>query len=233
MSASSDLPAGLPEPLRALAQRLGAEAHGTAAAVTLEQRGWMREDARSPERRFTARQRIELTRPAFIWRARCGPLGAITIEDALIDDEGYLAVRALGLLPLATLQHDAMLTKGELIRYLAELPWAPDALLRNRHLQWQMLDDRRFRVAAHLAQCEAHVTMRLDADGRVEQIDASDRPRREGDRFVPREWRGRFWDYDLVGGRLIPRNAQVAWILDGAECVVWRGEIVAWALASR
>ncbi|HVY81225.1 MAG TPA: DUF6544 family protein [Steroidobacteraceae bacterium] len=76
--------ASLPEPLRALAQRLGAEALGTAAAVTLEQRGWMRDDARSPERRFTAHQRIELTRPAFIWRARCGPLRAIRIEDALI-----------------------------------------------------------------------------------------------------------------------------------------------------
>ncbi len=46
--------------------------------------GWMRDDARSPERRFTAHQRIELTRPAFIWRARCEPLRAIRIEDALI-----------------------------------------------------------------------------------------------------------------------------------------------------
>ena len=46
-------------------------------------------------------------------------------------------VLALGFIPLVRAQHTTALQRGELMRYLAELAWAPDAILHNPHLRWR------------------------------------------------------------------------------------------------
>lgn len=46
--------------------------------------------------------------------------------------------------------------------------------------------------------------------------------------MTPHPWQGRFWDYAKIDGKLIPRQAEVAWDLDGQEFVYWRGRIRSW-----
>ena len=45
--------------------------------------------------------------------------------------EGRFDIVALGFIPIARAKHTPALVRGELMRYLAEIPWAPDAILCN------------------------------------------------------------------------------------------------------
>ncbi len=180
--------------------------------------------------RFRARQRISLERPEFAWLARTGPFGCVHVLDSMADGRGRLEVRAIGLLKLAGAGGRGPAAKGELMRYLAELAWAPDAIPRNPTLGWTVVDDRTLRVAAGAGEARGEVTLSLDENGRIGGVSAPDRPRREGAGFVERPWRGRFMEYRRHAGRWLPFAAEVAWVLDGEAFIAWRGALLDWRL---
>jgi hypothetical protein len=217
---------GLPGEVRDLAARLGA---ACGSLVTLRQRGTMRDSPEGRERRFRAVQTIRLQRPEFAWRASAGPFGCIAILDALQGGEARLEVTLLGLLRIAHIGGGAAIAKGEIMRYLAELAWAPDAILCNRALVWTVVDARTLRVGAAAGEAQAEVELRLDDSGRIGHVQAEDRPRKEGRGFVERPWRGRFFDYRQHLGRWLPFAGEVGWVLDGQSFVAWRGELLGWS----
>jgi hypothetical protein len=51
------------------------------------------------------------------------------VTDAFANERGDLQVKVLGLFPIARIHGGDQIAKGEAMRYLAELPWAPDALV--------------------------------------------------------------------------------------------------------
>lgn len=223
------LNASLPEAVAALARRLGAQP-STGGSVSLTQRGWMRGEAGGRPMRFTARQSIALERTAFEWRAAAGPFGCIAVTDALEEARPLLAAHLLGLIPIARLSEGDALLKGEVMRYLAELAWAPDAILANPWLEWRVRDDARLCVGHGEGAARGQVELSLDAEGRIGAVFTPDRPRREGGAFVPRPWSGRFFDYRRHAGRWLPFAAEVSWILGGTSFVAWHGEIESWSL---
>lgn len=220
----------LPVEVRDLARRYGASDARPEHRVALRQKGVMRDGPHNRWAAFRAEQSISLTRPAFRWTARTGPLGLVTVTDALRCGQPRLEVRAFGLLTLARQAVTPALTKGELMRYLAELPWAPDALLHNRALDWEVLAPARLRVSAACGADRAAVDLHLGDDGLVAAISAAGRPRMEGVRTVERPWWGRFGDYRSHAGRRLPFRAEVGWRLEDQDVVVWRGFIVDWAM---
>jgi hypothetical protein len=114
-----------PAEVVALAIRLGADVKSE--RVHLTQRGTMTEGPEKSWMRFSATDAIELATTAFDWRARTGPLPCLTVIDRLSPEDARSEVRLLGMLPLARSPSDeAALRKGQIMRYLAELPWAPD-----------------------------------------------------------------------------------------------------------
>jgi hypothetical protein len=139
----------LPGAVRDLALRLGASPARIAGPVHLTQTGSMKlrldTDGWLP---FRASQTLEVTRCAFSWRARFWPMGYLSVLDALVDGEGRMDVTAFGVFPLVRSGSSAALTKGELQRYLAELPYAPDAILHNPALEWREVDRNRVAVAS-------------------------------------------------------------------------------------
>ena len=200
----------------------------------LTQRGTMRDRPEDRDIRFSARQTIDLHRPAFEWRASAGPFGCISVLDALNNKEARLEVRAFHLLRIAGVKGGAALAKGNIMRYLAELAWAPDAILCNHSLVWTVIDARTLRVGARQpqiqAQAQGEVELQLDDDGRIAGIVAQDRPRKERAGFVERPWRGRFHDYRQHHGRWLPFAGEVGWVLDGEAFMAWRGTILNWDL---
>ncbi|MDR3534634.1 MAG: hypothetical protein P4L90_29230 [Rhodopila sp.] len=181
--------------------------------------------------RFSAIETIDLRRSEFEWRASTGPFGCITVNDALKDAQATLEVRLFGCIRIAAAKSQPAAVKGEIMRYLAELAWAPDAILSNNALIWTVIDDRSFRVSAGHDNTRGTVDLRLDDNGRIDSISAEDRPRQEGGRFVERHWHGRFFDYRLHQGRWLPFAGEVGWVLDGALFTAWRGEITSWAVS--
>ena len=219
-----------PVEVRALAQRCGASQARPKHRVTLRQAGEMRDGPDGRWTPFRAEQSISLSRPAFRWTARTGPLGLVTVVDALRGGEPHLEARAFGVVTLVRPPVTAALTKGELMRYLAELPWAPDAMLHNRALAWQVLNPGRLRVSAACGEGLAAVDLHLGDDGLVAAVSAADRPRMEGRRTVERPWWGRFCDYRSHAGRRLPFRAEVGWRLQDREVAVWRGLVTAWSM---
>jgi hypothetical protein len=217
----------IPPEVLALAQRIGAKADHERAMVHLTQTGRMRTGEEAPWMTFTARQSIAVVHCAFDWRARTGPFHLEWIRDTLENGAGNLSVKALGLIPMARFDPSAALTRGQLIRYLAELPLAPDAMICNDWLVWRSLDQNRLSVSAGTGDKAAEVIFTLDPDGLVGEAFA-ERPRAVGSGFVPTPWRGRFSDYRLHKGRRLPFAAEVEWKIDGSACVVWQGRMESW-----
>ena len=218
----------LPPALIALADRLGARAN-FGLTVALSQSGRMRTSADAPWQPFEALQTISLTECAFDWRARSGPLRMIRIQDALIEGAGRLDVRALGLVPLAKIAPSAELTRGELIRYLAEIALAPDAILRNPDIRWRVEGSGRLIAGAGFGATTAEVVLTLDGDGRIGEAYAPDRGALVDGVTVPKPWRGVFSDYRHHNGVWLPFFAEVSWGGPEGEWVYWQGDMKTWS----
>lgn len=216
----------LPPEVERLAIRLGAAPKKPPPVIRIRQRGRMRQDGASAWMKFHATQTISIPSCGFDWRARMGPLGLIHVRDAFAGGEGVLDVRLLGLFPIARAGGTEDVTRGELMRYLAELPWAPDAILWNRALQWRI--DAPGRIAVRVGAMKAEVFLELTPEGVVGGISAPARPRSVGKSFVPTPWLGRFSDYRSHAGRLIPFAGEVGWRIDGKEEICWQGQIEDW-----
>lgn len=189
----------------------------------------MRQDGSSRWMRFAARQWIDAAGPQFDWTARCGPAGLIRVRDALLDGEGRVDVRLLGIVPVARAS-GAAVTRGEVMRYLAELPWCPDAILRNRQIAWEVEGGDRLTASLRLGEIEGRVLLELDGEGRVGAISAPDRPRSTKRGIVETPWWGRFSDYRRIDGRQVPFRGEVGWEEDGRRFTVWEGRIIEWSV---
>jgi hypothetical protein len=154
---------------------------------------------------------------------------AIRVRDALQGGAGRMQTRILGLIPVARVGPSPTLTRGELMRYLAELAWAPDALLLNPTLRWRELEGGRgLAVGAGMGEAAAEIELNLNADGRIGVAFAPDRPRVVDDGFVPTPWRGRFATYRLSEGVWTPVEAEVDWQIDGEWVTCWEGQVKEW-----
>ena len=111
--------------------------------------------------------------------------------------------------------------EAQVLRYLAELPWVPHALLANRELVWREVDPTTVEVSA------SGVTVRLgfDADGDIVAALAAERPRIVGRHVVRTPWSGTFADYAVLGGVRIPTRAEVRWELPDGPFTYWRGTV--------
>jgi hypothetical protein len=160
---------------------------------------------------FEATQEARVDRVEFAWHARFSPapLLGIRVRDWYRDGDGGLEARLLGLIPVARAAGPET-ARSEAMRYLAELPWFPHAILGNRELEWRELDASSVEVATKIGSAEAAVTLRFDEAGDVVGAVALDRPRQEGKQFIERPWMGVFADYQELGGVRVPIRAEVS-----------------------
>ena len=149
-----------------------------------------------------ARQVIGIDTAGFVWVAEMtvGPIALVKAIDAFGEGRGMLDIRVLGAWRMGVSQGpDA--DRAEAARYLAELPWSPDAILLNRDLIWSETADG-VEVALDTAGGEARVAFYFDAAGDIVRITAKDRAATQPDGSVRLlDWAGHFSDYGMVGGR--------------------------------
>ncbi|MDF3839986.1 hypothetical protein P3W85_44750 [Cupriavidus basilensis] len=219
----------LPGPVRALATRLGCGTDNGETSVRFSQAGRMRSDARGVWTKYRATQTIALDSCSFCWTAQTGPFGSVRIIDALDCGTGRLEVTALGFLHLVRMPASDELDRAELMRYLAEVIWAPQAMVRNPHLHWAVLNENCFAVTAGKPGRTATVTIELNEDGRVASVTAPDRPMYTKSGYCPRLWFGRASDYRRHAGYWLPFRAEVGWQIEGERVVLWEGSLLDWA----
>jgi hypothetical protein len=218
----------LPGPVRQYVERVLPSGPPSGRTVRIGQVGEMVLKPGARPRRFTAIEDISTERVAFWWRARFPMLGpvALRVTDSVADGSGRLAARLLGL-PLQR-EHGAELAQGEGLRYLAEIPWAPQAILANHELRWREFDERTVEVGARVAGTWLAVRLAFDEAGEIVKT-LADRPRAEAGNVVT-PWIGQFTDYRTFDGVRVPSHGEVRWELPDGPFTYWRGTITSWEL---
>jgi len=219
----------LPAQVSALARRLGVPKQGHARLVRLSQSGvmWMQPGARAMP--FSARQILCVAQTGFLWRAwfRFKGVG-LQVIDYLLGEQGGLEARLLDAVPMAYAVGDDTAFRGEAMRYLSEIMWNPDAIMLNKALSWRVIDAHTLALSTGSGARHCEVRLLLDAAGDLLGIEAKDRPRKVGKTVVSTPWFGRASQIKTIGGRRIPTEAEVGWMLDGVEFIYWRGRIESW-----
>lgn len=175
---------------------------------------------------FTATQRVSCYPPGFDWDARMRLARvAICVRDAYVGGHGILQAALFGLFPILSAPEGEDLDRGELMRFLAEAPLYPTALLPGAGLSWEEADDRSAWVTLKDGSVSVRLLFRFGADGLVREIEAEDRPRIVGRTIVPQRWLGRWTNYVRHDGFFLPLEGEVAWVLPEGEQPYWRGRI--------
>lgn len=179
---------------------------------------------------FDAVQYTSVRAPSFSWTAhiQMTPVRVIVV-DRLVNGEGALRARVLGLYTVQDASGKEIL-KGELLRYLAEIPWAPQAILYQKNLFWKPLDATHVELSTNMGDVRAKVVVEFGADGLISRIRAEDRPFKDGDRMIARPWQGMFSDYKEYKGVLLPSHGEVSWILDAGTFRYYSGDLEDYAM---
>lgn len=218
----------LPLAVAALAERLGARPDQPSNHVHFHQTGVMLSRPDSTPMPFSAEQHMGSTDEAFLWRARMGPGRVLQVADYLVHGKGGLRVWLGMVLELMRDVDSAPILLGERLRYLAELPLNPDAILYNHHLRWTVPDEQTLMVAVGEGDTRAEVRFELGLEGMIEQVSTPARPYKTSSGYRMLPWRGRFADYAVYEGRLIPHRAEVGWEMETGNFIYWRGRIDRW-----
>ena len=226
----TDVCAALPAAVSSLALRCGASRQQRGAEVVLSLSGYLRERPADRPTPYTAGEKLRLRSAEFVWSAKCDPISMLVVRDQLVADEGRLSLLAFGAVPLSAPKSGAAITRAEIMRYLADLAWAPDAILHNDALSWTEIDGRTLKVAAGHGEGLAEILLRLGDDGLIASAEADDRPHWEGGAFVRRPWRVRFSGYNERHGRLTPSHAESSWVLDSGAFVCCLAELEGWRI---
>lgn len=222
-----------PPIMRRFAERNGGRANGPFTVLS-RQRAQMRLAPNQPFFDVDATQLSGTRTAAFVWQATANVATVVPIRvvDSYVRGHGLLEVKVAGALPMAHAtgpENDI----GEMMRFLSELAWNPDAILSVQGLAWRQIDDRTVEVSAPTDGGIARVRHIFDAEGDIVGIEADDRPYLVDGLSQPTRWIGRFGAYATYGAYRLPSYGEVAWDLPEGEFVYWRGTILSFAGSSR
>jgi hypothetical protein len=219
---------GLPAIVRNYAVRAGGRI-GAPAVFHAKQEATLATDRNRPPIDINAEQWTGTVEPGIVWVAQ-GSMNAlpVTVFDAYVEGRGELSARVLGTVQVAG-GSGADYDKGELQRYLSELPVYPDAILNNAGLTWREIDDRTVEVSARSRSGTASLRFYFDENGDIVRSEADDRPMAgDGGRTLPTPWHGIFAEYKQFGQYRIPSYGEVGWMLDDGLFTYWRGRLVSY-----
>lgn len=214
---------------RVLAHALSGPAAG-GKGVAFLQYGEMRRAPDQPWAPFTAEQTISADPPGLSWRARfrMAPLVYARVRDFFEGGSGGLDVRVFGMRVMRA--RGPEIDTGQLMRWLAELPWCPRGYLSPR-IEWSAPGPTTLRAMAMLGALRAEVDYEVAADGRVTRSGGL-RQRQVGKGYVPTQWSGAFEGEIEVGSTgspqaciRVPAKAAVTWHLPEGDFTYWRGTV--------
>lgn len=214
----SRMSTAIPERLRRFALRGVGEVSVEHRRVSFEQTGDFRMKPDGKWLPFTAEQWMAIDEVAFCWHARVkmAPLLTAVVEDAYEDGHGRLDAKMWGALPLAHAEGPEV-DRGEIQRYLAELPWNPAAILRNDELRFE---ERDAAVRVWTRDPQTYVDFFFDEEGDAIRCHTETRSRGEEG---PTPWEGRYSRYARLAGLRVPVEGTVAWILADGPFEYFRG----------
>ncbi len=176
---------------------------------------------------FTAVEHFAVEPPGFLWDAtiRMAPMMSFHVRDGYFAGEGALYGTLAAIVPVVNERATPVLASGELLRYLAEAPLFPSALLPREGISWTAIDDTSARATltdgATTVSCDVHFGER----GEIVRVSAMRYGGADGN-FGLMPWVGHWRDYRRVDGMMIPMSGEAEWALPEGPFAYWRGRIV-------
>ena len=216
---------GLPDPVQRFFRVVLKEGQPIIAAVNLSQQGLFNmSETEAKWSPFTATQIVTTQRPGFDWDARIqmAPSMSAFVHDAYVLGAGSLHVSILGLLTVADVRDTPAAAQGELLRFFAEMPWYPTALLPSQGVRWEAIDDTSARATLTDDPTTVSLVFRFNAEGTIETMRAEARFR---DKLTAMPWSGRFWNYSVCNEMLIPLEGEVGWEYPDGIRLYYKGKV--------
>lgn len=219
---------GLPEPVQRYLEYVLEEGQPRIRTATLSQRGDIRLGGPgSSWKPFTATEAVTTDPPGFVWDAsvETAPFVPTRVVDASVDGRGTLRAWLLGAVPVVNQPPGAALDEGELVRYLAEAPLYPTALLPGQGLEWEPIDEASARATLSHGGTTVSAVFHVDERNQVDRVEA-ERPRAVDGDLERTRWTGRWRNYRDRDGMRVPLDGEVSWHPPDGEFTYWRGHLV-------
>jgi hypothetical protein len=202
---------GLPDPVQRFFRAVLKDGQAIVSTVKLSQIGEFTLNERSDKwNKFTATQLFVSQHLGFDWDARIQMalgLNAL-VHDTYLLGKGNLHASLLGLFTLADMHDTPELNQGELLRFLAEAVWYPTALLPSQGVRWEEINDTSARGTLTDGGTTVSLVFHFNSEGAIATIRAEARYR---DKLTAMPWVGRFGEYSIQNGMLIPLYGEVGW----------------------
>ena len=223
---------GLPTPVQRYFRAVLRQGQPIVSAVTIEMAGTFNMSAAEENwKRFTSRQRVVTRRPGFLWDAQLSLLPGVKVRvvDSYIAGKGLLHAAVLGLFNVADVSGEGDIARGEFMRFCAEAPWYPTALLPSQGVQWAAVDSR----SANATIMDGPLTLTLlfgfnDA-GLIESVRSEARGGLVGNKVVMMPWECGLSRYELRDGMIVPIAGEAAWIRPEGRKPYFKGTITSLA----
>jgi hypothetical protein len=216
---------GLPDPVQRFFRVVLKEGQPIVAAVNLSQQGLFNmSETKAKWSPFTATQFVTTQQPGFDWDARIqmAPGVSAFVHDAYALGAGSLHASLLGLFTVADVRGTPAAAQGELLRFFAEMPWYPTALLPSQGVRWEAIDNTSARATVTDAPTTVSLVFRFNPEGTIETMRAEARYR---DKLTAMPWSGRFWDYSVCDEMLIPLQGEVGWEHPDGIRLYYKGKV--------
>ena len=223
---------GLPAPVQRYFRAVLKDGQPIVSAVTIEMAGTINMSAMAEQwKPFTSMQRVVTasagSSSGFIWDAQIGMLPGIQVHvvDSYIAGKGLVQAAMLGLFTVADMSGGDEMARGEFMRFFAETPWYPTALLPSQGVQWAAVDG----TSANATIVDGSVTLTLlfhfnDA-GLIDSVRAEARGGMVGKEMVMRPWECGLSDYQVRDGMTVPISGTAAWVLPDGRKTYFRGTV--------
>jgi hypothetical protein len=216
---------GLPAPVQRFFRAVLKDGQPIVAAVNLSQQGLFNmSETESKWSPFTATQLVTTQHLGFDWDARIqmAPGVSAFVHDSYILGEGKLHASLLGLFTVADVGNTPQAARGELLRFFAEMPWYPTALLPSQGVRWEAIDETSARATLTDGPTTVSLVFKFNAEGAIETMRAEARNR---DALTTMPWNGRFWEYAVRSGMLIPLAGEVGWEYPEGTRLYYKGKV--------
>ena len=163
---------------------------------------------------FTSTQRAVVHRPGFLWNGHVSmfPGVAAHVHDGYIAGTGRLRAAMLGLFTVAEVEGSGEIARGEMMRYFAEAPWYPTALLPSQGLRWEAVDDRSAKATLVDGPITLTLLFRFDETGLIASVHADARGAGVGKDALMLPWECSASNYQLRDGMMVPTVGGAAWM---------------------
>jgi hypothetical protein len=207
---------GLPAPVQRYFRAVLTDGQPIIAAASIGMTGTMNMSATAAQwKPFTSRQRVVNRTPGFLWDAKVVMFPGLPahVEDSYNAGHGRLIAKVFGLFTVADSQGEGEIARGEFMRYFAEGPWYPTALLPSQGVHWQAVDDASARATIVDGPITLTLLFRFNDAGLIASVRAESRGAGLGQDglMVMLPWDCALSDYQPQGGMLIPMTGEAAW----------------------